>query len=80
MHRKNTAMSSEERIVELEREVIETRRAAVSLIVTLVDLLAVSEKARSKVLASLDEAAAYGAPSTSRLAKLVAEMLKRDKS
>jgi len=72
-------MTSEERMIELEREVIETRRAAASLIVALVDRLARSETARSEVMASLEEATNHGTPATMRLAKLVTNMLRRAK-
>lgn len=64
-----------ERIIELEYEVIETRRAAVSLVHDIIQMCVGLD--RAALADTLDERAVSAPVAEARLARLVAETLRR---
>lgn len=66
-------MPHEQRIIDLERELIETRRAAVSIVVDITD-----SADRPRMAEGLDRKADASDPAEARLARLIAEALRRD--
>lgn len=70
-------MSPEERIIALERELDDTRRAAVTLIVGIAEAVAGSPEGREELAQSFEEAAGEADHVTARLARLVAGALRR---
>ncbi|MCJ8140281.1 hypothetical protein [Falsirhodobacter halotolerans] len=69
-------MTDETRIIELEQELIELRRAAVSVVLRLVPLR--TDTTRSDLATELDRLARTAAPVEARLLRLVAEALRRE--
>lgn len=66
-------MDHELRIIELEREAVDTRNAAVSMILSMAEAIAPSPEGRAELAAGFREAAeAATDPATARLARLVA--------
>ncbi|MDH2328448.1 hypothetical protein QCN27_16465 [Cereibacter sp. SYSU M97828] len=68
-------MPEDQRIIELERELIETRRAAVSIVAGLTE--AQSPAGRLQIADGLDRAACEGDAARARLARLIAAALRR---
>lgn len=68
-------MTDETRIIELEHELIELRRAAVSVVLRVIDLPDGTDHAA--VARDLDRQALATAPVEARLLRLVAEALRR---
>lgn len=72
-------MSAEERIIALEQQLIDCRRAAVSLMLDMARTIAKRPEAREELARGLDDAAAACAdPETIRLARLMAQVLRRE--
>lgn len=65
-------MTPEENIFALEREVIETRRIAVGMMLGMMEFMTRTPEEREGIAESFDEAAADGDPTRARLARLVA--------
>lgn len=71
-------MSPEERIIALERELDDTRLAAVRLILGIVRTIATTPEGRQEMARGFDEAAAEADPLMARMARLVAAELRRE--
>ena len=69
--------SDSARVLELERELIATRNAAVALILGMAGAIVRSPQGRVELAVTFDEAAKDGDPATERLSKLVAAALRR---
>lgn len=71
-------MDKDLRIIELEREITDTRNAAVRMMLGMADGIAPSAEGKADLAAGFREAAeAAGDPATARLALLVAMALER---
>lgn len=68
-------MADEQRLIDLERELIETRRAAVSIIVGMAETR--SAEGRIELATNLESAAGKCGAEKARLSRLVAEALRR---
>lgn len=66
-----------DRILELERELIATRNAAVALILGMAGAIVRTPQGREELAVTFDEAAKDGDSATERLSKLVAAALRR---
>ena len=73
-----SSMSPEERIIALERELDDTRLAAVRLILGIVRAIATTPVGRQEMARGFDEAAAEADPLMARMARLVATELRRE--
>lgn len=71
-------MKPEEQIIRLERELIDTRNAAVAMIVGVAEGIATTPWGRAELADSFEAAAAEGDAVTRRLATLVAMALRRN--
>lgn len=71
-------MSPEERIIALERELDDTRLAAVRLILGIVRAIATTPVGRQEMARGFEEAAAEADPLMARMARLVAAELRRE--
>lgn len=71
-------MTDADRIAELERELDDTRRAAVSIVMGMVDAIAKTPEGREELAQGFAWAAVEADPVTSRLARLIAEAVRRD--
>lgn len=71
-------MNLEERILLLEREVIETKRAAVTMILGMADAIANTPEGRAEIAQGFEDAARHpdADPAMVRLSKLVASALR----
>jgi len=70
-------MNSEERLVAMERELADTRRAAVGLLLGMVDAITHTPLEREEFARALDDAATDAEPVTARLVRLVAGAIRR---
>jgi hypothetical protein len=70
-------MNSEERIIALERELDDTRRAAASMMLGMIDAMTRTPEEREEIARSFDKAAAGVDPAAARLAWLVAAALRQ---
>lgn len=68
-------LGNEQRIIDLERELIETRRAAVSIIVGMTETQ--SEEGRLRIASGLETQAGACDAAKARLARLIAAALRR---
>lgn len=71
-------MTPEERIIQLERELIETRNAAAALILGVAEGITSTPWGREELAASFEAAASDADEATRRLARLVASALRRN--
>ena len=71
-------MTAEERIIALERELDDTRLAAVRLILGIVRTIATTPVGRQEMARGFDEAASEADPLMARMARLVAAELRRE--
>lgn len=62
----------------LKRELDDTRRAAVHIVLGMVDAIARTPEGRAELAQGFDAAAREADPITGRLARLVAEAIRRD--
>ncbi len=69
-------MTPEERIVHLERQMIETRRAAIAIIMGMAEGVAPTPEGREKLAQGFDEAAEGSEGEIARLARLAAGALR----
>lgn len=69
-------MTDETRIIELEQDLIELRRAAVSVVLRIANLCAADT--RPDLAAEIDRDALTASPVEARLLRLVAEALRRE--
>lgn len=70
-------MTPEERIITLEYELADTRRAAVLMMLGMVEAIARTPEGREELAQGFDEAAEGADAETARLARLVAEAVRR---
>lgn len=70
-------MTPEERVIALEREMEDTRRAAVMLILGIVEAVATTPDGREDLAQGFDEVAGEADHVTARLARLVAAAIRR---
>lgn len=73
-------MTPEEKIRALEEQVIEVRRAAVSMVMGMAEAVTNGPNARHDLARGFDQAAAQSEGEARRLAELVAEALRRNDS
>lgn len=66
------------REIELERQLIELRKAAVEIILEMAHGIASTHEAREELAEGFEEAASVGMSEKQRLARLVAAALRRD--
>lgn len=70
-------VTPEERVIQLERQLIETRSAATNMIVAMSNALARTPDDRERLARSFDAAARDTGSETARLARLVAAALRQ---
>lgn len=70
-------MNAEERLIAMERELADTRRAAVGLVLGMVDAIARTPFEREEFARTFEEAATSADEVTARLACLVAGAVRR---
>lgn len=69
-------MTLEENIIALEQEVIETRRAAVGMMLGMLDAMTRTPEEREEIARSFDQEAAGVDPARARLSRLVAAAIR----
>lgn len=71
------SLASEERIIALERELADTRRAAVLMMLGMAEAIAQTPEGREELAQAFDAAATDDETVTARLARLVAAAIRR---
>lgn len=70
-------MDDKQRIIALERELAETRRAAVMMMVGVLEVITESPEGRERLARGFEDAAEVSDPVAARLARLIALALRK---